>query len=105
MAQQILALPQTTIEVDGEQYLVDAFPATAGLEYLDKLMATEFKLDPKTIKSMIVSSVSKDGKRITDKTFDIIFAKKTAHLTKLIGEVVKFNFDDVFTEDTEAQGE
>lgn len=104
MAQVLNMLPQTNVEVDGEHYLIDAFPTTIGLEYLDKVMETGFKLDPKTIRSMITSSVSKDGKRINEKSFDILFARKTAHLTKLVGEVIKFNFEDVFTESgTEGQ--
>lgn len=94
----VAVLPEITLTVDDESYLVRAFPATTGLEYLDKIIETNFKLDPATIKKMIVSSVSKDGKEITNTSFDIIFARKTNHLTKLVGEIIKFNYEDVFNE-------
>jgi hypothetical protein len=100
----ILALPQTTIEVDNVSYLVDAMPATVALEVQEEIMKNNGQPSIKLIKRIICGSVSLDNKNITEKSFDIIFARRTGHLYNLATEIIKWNMPDLFTEsDTEGQ--
>lgn len=100
MANQIMALPQEVITVDGEDYLVSAMSATAALQFMEKHLSNinEGKIDLSVIKQVVCKYVSKDNLQIDDKRFDIIFARKTAHLQRLFDAVLKYNFEDVFTE-------
>lgn len=95
-----LALPQTTIELGGEEYLIEALPATQALEFMEKYQDSieSGKSDLKVMKEIICRSVHKDNKAIDAKRFDIIFARKFRHLSELYQEVLKFNFEDLFTE-------
>jgi len=97
-APQIKALPQETIEVGGEEYVVTAMSATDGLAFMEKYQADmdTGKSDLKVMKGVIKAYVTKDNKIIDDKTFDIIFARKYMHLQQLYAEVIKYNFSDVF---------
>lgn len=97
---QILALPQDTIDVDGEEYLVSAMPATEGLIFMEKYQEAldAGKADLSQMKQIICKYVSKDSMQITAKSFDMIFARKYAHLQKLYQEVLQFNFSEVFQE-------
>lgn len=106
MVSKIMALPQETLEVDGEEYLVTAMAATDGLQFMEKYMESldTGKHDLSVIKQVICKYVCKDNKSITENVFNIIFARRLVHLQKLFQEVLKYNFEDVFTEpDTEAQ--
>lgn len=91
-------LPQETLEVDGEEYVVTAMSATYGLAFMEKYQADmdSGKSDLKVMKEVIVSSVTKDNKIIDSKRFDIIFSRKYMHLQQLYAEVIKYNFSDVF---------
>lgn len=98
----ILALPQETIEVDDREYLVTAMTATDALvfqeKHLQKLVDAEngnkADVDFSDIKKIICKYVSYENKQLTEKTFDIIFARKTTHLHKLFEAVLAYNFND-----------
>lgn len=91
-------LDQTTISVDDIDYLVSAMPATKGLQFIEKHQAAidEGKADLSQMKQIICNYVSKDNMQITEKSFDIQFARKYAHLNKLYKEVLNFNFEELF---------
>lgn len=101
-----VALPQTTIEVDGVEYLITALPATYALEFMERYQdaISSGKSDLSTMKEVIVKSVCKDNKPITEKSFDIIFARKFKLLSKLYNEVLQYNFEDVFQESDDSEG-
>lgn len=94
-----VALPQTVLYIDDVEYLVTALPATYALEFMEKYQEaiSSGKSDLKTMKEVICKSVCKDNKQINDKSFDIIFALKFLHLSKLYQEVLSYNFSDIFT--------
>lgn len=97
-------LDQTTITVDGIDYLVHAMPATEGLKFIEKHQSAidEGKADLSQMKQIICHYVHKDNMQITEKSFDIQFARKYAHLNKLYKAVLNFNFEELFQEpDTE----
>lgn len=102
-----IALEQTTKELtlkngDVRSYLLTAIPAIAAMQLQDELFKNDFKLEPTSIKRMVCNCVAFENKQITDKSFDILFARKSAHLQELVAEILKWNFEDVFTEsDTE----
>lgn len=91
-------LPQETLEVDGEEYVVTAMSATDGLAFMEKYQADmdSGKSDLKVMKGVIKAYVTRENKIIDDKRFDIIFARKYMHLQQLYAEVIKYNFSDVF---------
>lgn len=101
-----IALPQEEVVVDDVNYLLTALPATEGLKFLEQYqeMLDSKKPDLAMMKKIICMSVSKDGKMIAEKAtngtlaFDFVFAKKLGHLGNLFNEVIRFNFEDVFTE-------
>ena len=95
---QNIALEQTTVVLGEREYLVTALPAIDALELQDQLSQNEFKLNPKEIKKLICKCVAFENKQITDKSFDILFSRKTAHLQELVGEILKWGFEDLFTE-------
>jgi hypothetical protein len=97
-APQFQMLEQTTITVDGDDYLVTAMPATKGLMFIEKHQAAidEGKADLSQMKQIICNYVSKDNMQITEKYFDLIFSKRYAHLNKLYKEVLNFNFEELF---------
>jgi hypothetical protein len=95
---KIQVLPQETITVGEDEYLITALGATDALVLQEELLESDFKLSNETLKKLICGTVSKDNKQITPASFDIIFARRTRHLNKLAQEVVKYNFEDVFTE-------
>lgn len=99
MKQQIMALPQTTITVGGEEYLVTALSATDALMFQEKQLQSmvdadqgKAKVDLTDIKKIVCKCVSKDNMQITEKTFDIIFARRTSHLQELFSEILEYNF-------------
>lgn len=118
-------LDQKTVNVDGDDYLLTMFPTTIGLEYQKKIaklvgpvMAEVMKggegegvnpiglaigkfsesldlLDVSFIKELVIKGATKaNGSAIV---FDMEFAGKYVKLYKLALEVVKYNFEDVFT--------
>lgn len=97
-------LEQTTITVDGVDYLVSAMPSTRGLQFMEQYQEEmdSGKDNLAMRKQVICNSVSKDNQIITDKRFDVIFSRKYKHLSKLYNEVIKWNFPDFFDQpDTE----
>lgn len=91
-------LPQETLNVGEEEYVVTAMSATDGLTFMEKYQADmdSGKSDLKVMKGVIMAYVTKDNKVIDSKRFDIMFARKYMHLQQLYAEVLKFNFADVF---------
>jgi len=94
----IMALPQTTIDVDGESYLVDAMPATVALEVQRELMESGGVPSIELIKRIIIGSISYKNKNIDKNSFDIIFARRTTHLYELTNQIIQWNMPDLFTE-------
>ena len=97
-------LEQTTITVDGVDYLVSAMPSTRGLQFMEQYQEEmdSGKDNLALRKQVICNSVSKDNQIITEKRFDIVFSRKYKHLSKLYNEVIKWNFPDFFDQpDTE----
>lgn len=95
-----IGLPQETITVDDVDYLVNAMPATKGLQFMEAQQESidSGKADLALMKQVICAYVCKDNKQITEKSFDILFARKFGHLRKLYQEVIQYNFGDVFME-------
>lgn len=93
-------LPQETLNIDDDEYVVTAMPAEFGLAFMQKYRSDmeEGKEDYKVMKEVITSTVTKDNKIIEPKRFDIIFARRYMHLQKLYAEVIKYNFPDLFQE-------
>ena len=96
MAKPIYALPQTTVEVDDISYLITAMPATVSLEVQKEIMDNMGEPSISTVKRVICGSATLDGKDITEKSFDIIFARRTGHLYKLASEIITWNMPDLF---------
>ena len=92
--------PSETLTVDDIEYLVYAMPATQGLIFMEKYQEAldSGKADLSMMKQIICKYVQKDRKTIDEKSFDVIFARKYAHLQKLYREVLNYNFSDVFQE-------
>ena len=94
-----IALPQEVLTVDDVDYLVTALPASYALQFMEKYQEAiqTGKSDLATMREVIVKSVCKDNKQITNQSFDIIFARKFMHLSQLYQAVLNYNFEDVFT--------
>ena len=94
-----VALPQEVLVIDDVDYLVTALPASYALQFMEKYQEsiTSGKSDLATMREVIVKSVCKDNKQITNQSFDIIFALKFMHLSQLYQAVLNYNFEDVFT--------
>ena len=94
-----VALPQEVLTVDDVEYLVTALPASYALQFMEKYQEAiqTGKSDLATMREVIVKSVCKDNKQITNQSFDIIFARKFMHLSQLYQAVLNYNFEDVFT--------
>ena len=94
-----IGLPQETLVIDEVEYLVTALPASYALQFMEKYQEAiqAGKSDLATMREVIVKSVCKDNKQITNQSFDIIFARKFMHLSQLYQAVLNYNFEDVFT--------
>ena len=94
-----IGLPQETLVIDEVEYLVTALPASYALQFMEKYQEAiqTGKSDLATMREVIVKSVCKDNKQITNQSFDIIFALKFMHLSQLYQAVLNYNFEDVFT--------
>lgn len=93
-----IGLPQTVLTIDNVEYLVNAMPATKGLQFMEAQQQSieSGKADLALMKQVICAYVSKDGMQITDKSFDIVFALKFGHLRNLYQAVIEWNFGEVF---------
>lgn len=91
-------LPQETLNIDEDEYVITAMAATYGLAFMEKYQADmdSGKSDLKVMKEVIMGHVTKDNKGIDAKRFDTMFARRYMHLQKLYAEVLKYNFADVF---------
>lgn len=94
-----IGLPQETLVIDEVEYLVTALPASYALQFMEKYQEAiqTGKSDLATMREVVVKSVCKDNKQITNQSFDIIFARKFMHLSQLYQAVLNYNFEDVFT--------
>ncbi len=81
--------------VKDKEYRILMLPATKGLKYFKKLTGSEGmeSLTEDEIKDLVVTSLEWEPKK-----FDIEFSGNMVALLKLVGEIIAFNFDDVFTE-------
>ena len=95
-----IGLPQEVITIDEVEYLVTAMPATKGLQFMEAQQESidSGKADLALMKQVICAYVCKNGIQITEKSFDIQFARKFGHLRKLYQAVIEFNFSEVFQE-------
>lgn len=95
-----IALQQEIITVDGQEYMLEAWPATYSLDFMEKHSdALESgKADLSIMKKVICASVYRDGKLIGEKSFDIIFSRKISHLISVYQEVLQYNLGDLFTQ-------
>ncbi len=94
-----VALPQEVLTVGDVDYLVTALPASYALQFMEKYQEAiqTGRSDLATMREVVVKSVCKDNKQITNQSFDIIFARKFMHLSQLYQAVLNYNFEDVFT--------
>lgn len=107
MTNSPLALPQENLSLDGRDYLMTAMTATDALIFQEKQLqkmidaqeeGSKTEVDFTDIKKYVCKYVSFENKQITEKTFDIIFARKTAHLHRLFEAFVEYNFNDPLEE-------
>jgi len=107
MSALVSARPSTEVTIDDKTYRITKLPALKGLEYFEKIQKgylanADLPKDPALIQGMIIDSVDFENKRIDAKRFDQLFAGSILHLYKLYAEVVRYCFEDVFTQsDTE----
>ena len=96
-----IGLPQEVITIDEVEYLVTAMPATKGLQFMEAQQESidSGKADLALMKQVICAYVCKNGIQITEKSFDIQFARKFGHLRNLYQAVIEFNFSEVFEQD------
>lgn len=92
-------LPQETLFVDDIEYLATAMPATPGLQFMEKYQEDldKGKNDLSVMKQVICKYITVDNDVITEKRFDVIFARKLKHLSNLYSAYIRWNFEDVFT--------
>lgn len=93
-------LEQTTLTIEGVDYLVSAMPATKSLQFMEQYQdeMDSGKDNLAMRKQIICNYVSKDNQMITEKRFDIIFSRKYKHLSQLYGAVIAWNFPDFLEE-------
>ena len=90
-------LAQKEIEVDGESYILKTFPAMTGLGIQHRL--GKDGMTPELTQYIIMEGATKGSVTIDAKDFNKRFAGKYAHMFRLLGEVMKFNFPDMEDED------
>lgn len=94
-----IATEQITVEVDEREYLINAMPASVGLAYMAENQEAldsgkpDFALMKKTICG---GWLSFENKIVDQKRFDILFARRYAHMRKVYNEIQKFNFEELF---------
>jgi hypothetical protein len=103
MAQNKLSLlPQTEVTVDDMDYVLNALPTTLAVDIQNVLIENGhvegWRPDIDLVRKAVVGSqVQYEGKVITKDLFEVHFARKSVHLYKLVDEIIKWNFEDVFT--------
>ena len=99
---------QTTFESKDNRFVINAFDAFYGLQVLTKLQDTVFagfSAPPELVKDVIIRSCTVNGSMITDKNFDMVFAKKYKVMMDLFSEIIKFNFSDLMEGDDSPNAE
>lgn len=93
-------LEQTTLDIDGTEYLVTAMTTTQLLQFMEAHQEEldKGKDDLSLRKKVICWTVSKDNQPITEKRFDTVFSRKYKHMTKLYLAVAAWNLPDFFEE-------
>ena len=97
-----ISLEQTTVEVGGESYLVQAFPATYGLDVMQKMIKVasgESELSVQFMSDVIIRSVDYKGRRMDEKTFNIHFSRKYNEINELFEKIMEFNFGEASPND------
>lgn len=103
MAQQKLSLlPQTQVTVDDMEYVLNALPTTLAVDIQNVLIENGnvegWRPDIDLVRKVVVGSqIQYEGKVIDKNLFEYHFARKSVHLYKLVDEIIKWNFEDVFT--------
>lgn len=93
-------IENTEQEVDGVVYTIEAWPATFALDFLEAQQENlqNGKSELSLMQEIICKSVSLDGSTIDKKRFDILFSRRTKHITKLYEAVLEYNLGDLFTD-------
>ena len=100
----IQAREQKEHYIGDDRFMITAFEAFHGLQVLTRLQDTIFQgfsAPPELIREMICKSCTVNGSQITDKNFNQIFSKKYKSMMELFSEIVKFNYEDLMTEEGE----
>lgn len=95
-------LPQTEITVDDMDYTLNALPTTLAVDIQNTLMdngnVEGWRPDIELVRKVVIGSqIIFEGKTIDKNQFEFHFARKSVHLYKLVDEIIKWNFEDVFT--------
>jgi len=77
-------------------YVVTKLPATKGLDIQMKLM--EGTITPELIKDVITSSVATGSVKLDSNRFEDYFSGRYTHLMNVYDAVLRYNFDENFTE-------
>lgn len=96
----INALPQESTTIDGMDFLMTAMTATDALVWqeaqlqkaVDAGEGKSAKVDLTDVKKYVCKYISYEGKVIDEKTFNVIFARKSKTLHKLYEAFLDFNF-------------
>ncbi len=103
MAQPKLSLlPQTEVSIDDMDYVLNALPTTLAVDIQNVLIENAsiegWRPDIDLVRKVVVGSqIQYEGKVIDKNLFEYHFARKSVHLYKLVDEIIKWNFEDVFT--------
>lgn len=103
MAQPKLSLlPQTEVSIDDMDYVLNALPTTLAVDIQNVLIENGsiegWRPDIDLVRKVVVGSqIQYEGKVIDKNLFEYHFARKSVHLYKLVDEIIKWNFEDVFT--------
>lgn len=103
MAQPKLSLlPQTEVSIDDMDYVLNALPTTLAVDIQNVLIENGnikgWRPDIDLVRKVVVGSqIQYEGKVIDKNLFEYHFARKSLHLYKLVDEIIKWNFEDVFT--------
>jgi hypothetical protein len=84
---------QKTVVINDTEYLIGLFPTRVGLQLQQKLTAEN--ADMSVLAPEIVHAATREGKSIN---FDIEFAGEYDKLTKLMQEILMFNFGSFLQE-------
>lgn len=103
MAKSLSQLPSESFEIDGENYVANALPTTLAIMIQDVLIENGdkegWRPDIDLVRKIVVGSQMEcQGKPINKDEFEYHFARRTLHLYNVVDALIKWNFQDVFTE-------